>query len=131
MFENDRHLKCCRGLTLVEVLVAMVVMSFGVLGVLGAILLSSNVSMRSRHLDRAVTLANTKLEQAVCTTADKLVAQQGRVEQFTYWLSIENRPGGLKVATITIKWPEGQNIQKYTLSRIFMPAPPPEEEDEK
>lgn len=110
------------GFTLVEVLVAMVVLSVGILGLLGALFLSSNVSSRSERLDGAVNLANLKLLQAICISSDKLQPEQGKEDRYSYTLSMENRPGGLMAAKMTVQWLEGGSTQEYTLSRIFSPA---------
>lgn len=115
------------GFTLVEVLVAMTVLSVGILGLLGALLLSSNVSARSEHLENAVDLANSKLQQAICVKVDQLQPEQGNQDRYNYTLSMEDRPGGLMAAKMTVQWLEGGSIQKYTLSRVFLPAASQEE----
>ncbi len=128
MWSNSIYGRERRGMTLVEVLVALTVLSVGILGLLGALLLGSNISARSEHLDAAVALANTKLEEALCTTADKLEAQQGQEDRFTYALAIENRSGGLMAAKMTVQWLEAGNVQEYTLSKVFQPIPKDEQQ---
>jgi Tfp pilus assembly protein PilV len=106
----------------VEVLVALTVFSVGILGLLGAILLSSNVSSRSERLDGAAALANTKLAQATCVRADQVEAQQGQDDRYSYVLSFENRPGGLLAARMTVQWLESGSVHEYTISKVFLPA---------
>jgi len=109
-------------MTLVEVLVALTVFSVGILGVLGAVLLSSNVSSRSERLNGAVALANTKLVEATCVRVDQIEAQQGQDGRYSYVLSFESRPGGLLAARMTVQWLERGSVHKYTISKVFLPA---------
>lgn len=106
---------------------AMTVLSVGILGLLGALLLSLNVSARSEHLEKAVDLANSKLQQAICVKAEQLQPEQGNDDRYNYVLSMEDRPGGLMAAKMTVQWLEGGSIQQYTLSRVFLPAVSQEE----
>ena len=122
MWRNDQNSFKRGGFTLVEVLVALMVLSVGILGLLGALLLSSNVSARSEHLDKAVDLANSILQQTICVTADHLQAQQGQEDRYSYAMSLEDRSGGLMSAKITVQWLEGGSVEQYSLSRVFVPA---------
>ena len=117
-----------RAFTLIEVLVAMSIFSVGVLGVLGAILLSTSVASRAQRLDDAVVLANMQLEQAICVPVDKLENKQGQESRYTYVISMETRPGGLMAAKITIQWLESGEVQEYSISKVFLPATVQEED---
>jgi Tfp pilus assembly protein PilV len=109
-------------MTLVEVLVALTVFAMGVLGLLGAIVLSSNVASRSERLDGAVALADTKLAQATCALANQIEAQHGQDNRYSYDLTFESRPGGLVMGKVTVQWLESGRVQKYTISRVFLPT---------
>jgi len=125
MSRSERYAGTCGGISLVEVLVALTVFSVGILGLLGTIVLSSNVSSRSERLDGAVALANAKLAQATCVTADQLEAQQGQDDRYSYVLSFEDRPGGLLAARMTVQWLERGGVREYTISKVFLPAQVP------
>jgi prepilin-type N-terminal cleavage/methylation domain-containing protein len=95
-----------RGFTLVEVLVVMAVLGFGVLGVLQTTLLAARLERRSRAITTGIFVAQERLERlgalgwdraTAGLTAAPLPAALGRVGN---WLQEEVvRPGGRYIVT--------------------------------
>ena len=124
MYTNRQFVGRRDGITLVEGLVALTVFSVSILGLLAALFLSYNVSARGEHLDTAVVLARTKLQETISGVADAVPASQQQSERFAHAVTVEERPGGLMAATVTVQWLEGGRMQEYVLSEVFRPVGP-------
>ncbi|MGC2424996.1 MAG: prepilin-type N-terminal cleavage/methylation domain-containing protein [Nitrospirota bacterium] len=68
-----------KGFTLVEVLVAMAIFTFGMLAVLGMLVVSMNGGAEGRQITEATNLAASKIEDLKLTDYSKLVSQGGTV----------------------------------------------------
>jgi len=124
MYTNRKSVGRRSGITLVEVLVALSVFSVGTLGLLAALFLSSNVSARSEHLDTAVALARTKLQETIAGAAGEAPISQQPNGRFAHAVTVKERPGGLMAATVKVRWLEGGRMQEYALSEVFRPVDP-------
>lgn len=116
-----------RGMTLIEVLVAVLVFSFGLLGLLGLQARAVQYSIGAEDQNRAALLANELGSTMLATgtlavDADTLAAWQARVAD----ASVDGLPNGTgtvdvdaDVATITVSWrppsaPEGRENRYVT-----------------
>ena len=114
-----------RGMTLIEVLVAMMIMTVGILGLLTMMAKASQTSMTSDDTQRASTLLNDAANQMlmvnnVTLPAASLAAWKARVADGTQ----QGLPSGVGTVTATsgtsarilIKWtpPNGTERQAFT-----------------
>ncbi len=110
-----------KGFTLVEVLVAMTVLSTGIIGVLGAFSLSLRAGGGSQRYSQAVEIAERELELA-CASADGEVRTGSHSDGgFTWIVSGKNVSRELKLAKIDVKWTAQGASRSFQLSRLFVP----------
>jgi prepilin-type N-terminal cleavage/methylation domain-containing protein len=110
-----------RGFTLLEVLVAMTILSVGIIGVIGAMSLSMTASSNAARIDEASRLAQNQLELGVSAPGDGLEAKTGTSGRFMWSLTYQEKPHGLCSATVVVEWMEYSQTQSYRLSQIFVP----------
>ena len=104
------------GFTLIEVLAALLILSFALLGLAGLMVTTTKNNSFGGHLTEAVTLAEDKLEQLRATpfgmiqlnaaTIDKPIGSTG-VTYTRSWVATPNAPppgNTLNTITITVSW---------------------------
>jgi len=107
--------------SLLEVLVAVTILSVGVLGVLTGFSLSTRASARAYRTDQAAAIARCQLEQALALPTRELEPGTGTSSRFHWTLDVEGKPHGLVRATVTVKWLERGQTESYRLSQVFVP----------
>jgi len=109
------------GFTLLEVLVALLVLSVGLMGAMGALVLANRTARDAAKLQEAVRYAERELTLATQVAENQV---QNKIEsqgQFTCNVAYENKPYGLYLATATVRWSQRSQLQSYQLSKVFRP----------
>ncbi|MFA6133454.1 MAG: prepilin-type N-terminal cleavage/methylation domain-containing protein [Phycisphaerae bacterium] len=110
------------GFTLIEVLVAMTVLSGGILGVLSAFSLASRSGRSGANLRQAVAIAQRELELIVNAPAGAALPQRQTAGRYEWQPLVEDLTPRLKRATIKVNWSEGGAAREYRLSQVFRSA---------
>ena len=115
-----------RGLTLLEVLIASVIMAIAVVGLLSSLSTSMRNASRISDYDRATVLARTKMDELLAATRlPKFIVQEGSFDAASGWRAratpFESTPGaGVGVAAIDrveleVWWMAGDQRRTFTL----------------
>lgn len=142
------RIKGDKGFTLIEVLVALVILVIGLLGTLSLGITSINQNAYTRHLSRATTLAEEQLENLLLlpfnhpsltdtdgdgyiglddedsTTVDHSYIGNPVDERFyIYWNVAENRADttsvyGVKTLVVLVRWMEGNTWHTFKISSM-------------
>lgn len=108
-----RRFKKSKGFSLIEVLIALVILSIALLALAGLTVQSTKNSSWGSHLTEAATLAQDRLERFRAvrpqtdipegTNFDKVTAASG-IEYTRTWTVTTNGTSTLRTITITITW---------------------------
>jgi prepilin-type N-terminal cleavage/methylation domain-containing protein len=110
-----------RGFTLLEVLVAMVVMAGSLLTVTSALSLSLQAGNQGDRMRQAAQIAHEELVQACHALPDKRTADSGTQGQFRWSRAYYLKDHNLVMAEITVSWSDRNTPQQYRLSEVFIP----------
>ena len=118
-----------RGFTLIEVMVAIVLLSVGILGVMGAVRGVTRASGRAEETVEAVTLARGMLNeikssgsvQTGTSNGDFGVQNPGYRWESTVETSAD--VADLLQITVTVLWPDGPRENRYNLTTLYLPPP--------
>ena len=108
--------------TLLEILVAVTILSAGILGVLGAFSLSLRAGVRAARVEDAARIGERQVQLGIVGPAEALRAQRGAEGAFAWQLDFEQAQEGLMLASVTVTWSEQGRGQKFRFSRVFLPA---------
>jgi type IV pilus assembly protein PilV len=104
------YLKKSKGFTLLEILVALVILSISLLALAGLMVTSTKNTSSGAHMTEAVTFAQDKLEElkislwgSIVSGSDQRTGATG-IDYNRDWTVAENEVGDLKTITITINW---------------------------
>ena len=114
------------GLTLLEVLVATVIMAIAVVGLLSSLSTSMRNASRVNDYDRATVLARTKMDELIAAARlPKFVIQEGGFDATSGWrarvLPFEAPPGGgagvaaIERVELEIWWMAGEQRRTFML----------------
>lgn len=109
------------GFTLIEVIVATLILSIGITGIIGIFNISIRATSRGDRISEATSIARRILEPSVAISADKYMPQEGNVGQFKWNLSYSQKPHGLMKATVVVNWLDKGQPEAFELSQIFQP----------
>jgi type IV pilus assembly protein PilV len=118
-----------QGFTIVEVLIALSVLTIGLLGVAGLTMMIIYGNSFSRTLTTATALAYDKLEELRDTPYEKIAdGKKTLVERnITYirvWRVTADQPAaGMKTVEVTVSWATLKQRQPVVLKTIIAPMP--------
>lgn len=108
------------GFTLLEILVAVMILAVGIVGALGVFTLSLRVGTQASRLDRAAEIAQRAL--ALASSEPGLAAgQTGTEGAYTWQTNQADLPEGLIAVSVAVKWSQRGKPQTFTLSEIIRP----------
>jgi Tfp pilus assembly protein PilV len=117
-----------RAFTLIEALVATIILATGVLAATKAIGDAGRAVQQARLLDGAVRLADTKLEAATCLMPQQIAAASGDQAlyhwELTFTEPLQTETVPLVVAQIRIVWQSSGKPESYSLAKAFLPHAP-------
>jgi prepilin-type N-terminal cleavage/methylation domain-containing protein len=106
-------LKESKGFTLIEVLIALVILSISLLGLAGLMVMTTKNNAWGSHMTEAATFAQDKLEELKVTPWANIVSGSDTVggplisTGITYtrtWTVVADGTNTLKTVTITLNW---------------------------
>jgi prepilin-type N-terminal cleavage/methylation domain-containing protein len=105
------------GFSLIEVLIAIVILSISLLALAGLMATTSRNTSFGGHITEAATFAQDRLEQLRVTTWDNIITKTDPISPvgstgIVYtrsWTVVSNANDTLKTITITISWNNGLN----------------------
>lgn len=105
------------GFTLIEVIVAMTILSVGAIGVLGTISLALQTSSESLRLSAATALGDRLLREVEATNGPA----SGSEGNFSWKLSFAEKPHRLVLASVAVEWLNRGKATHLVLSRLYLP----------
>jgi hypothetical protein len=97
------------------------VFSVGVVGALSVFATSTRAAGRAAHLQEAVRIARNEMELAVGEGMTQLQPRNATKGRYTWSRSYVEKPGGLILAEVTVRWTDSGEPQTYRLSEVFAP----------
>ena len=122
---SDAGRPACRGpaFTLIETLVASVVLAVGVVGLMGTFSVCVQAAARNRRGDQAATLARNLLELAAAAEAGRLGPDRRAAGPFRWSLELSDKPADLLLASVVVEWTDGGVARSFRLEQLFLPRP--------
>jgi prepilin-type N-terminal cleavage/methylation domain-containing protein len=111
-----RHFKKSKGFSLIEVLIALVILSISLLALAGLMVTTTRNNSFGGHLTEAVTFAQQRLEELrvapynTIVTPGAPVIQTGVPSGTNYtinWNVVQNADDSLRRVTMTVNWNDG------------------------
>ena len=118
-----------QGFTIVEVLIALSVLTIGLLGVAGLTMMIIYGNSFSRTLTTATALAHDQLEELRDTPYEKIADGKDIIVErnITYtrvWRVTADQPAvGMKTVEVTVRWVTLKQRQPVVLKTIIAPMP--------
>ena len=110
------------GFTLIEVLVALTVLAAGIIGIMAALSLCTHKVSESLRLAEVATIAQSQMELAVIAPAGTLEAKAGSAGLYQWEVTFGEKPYGLVLALVVVKWTLRGEPKMFRLSRVFAPG---------
>ena len=110
-----------RAFTMVEVLVAMTILSIGMLVVSGSFSAASRAVARTRHMSGAAELAVGKLDEAATALPAEMTSASGSEGRYQWQRWFENKPHNLIKALVRVTWLQQGRTETLLLSRVIIP----------
>ncbi len=96
-----------RGVTLIELMVALLVIAVGIMALSGVQTRSSNDVYATGRQTRALSLAQEKIEETRAGGFAAAAADTGTSDGFDYITQVDSVNVGLRQITVTVSWTEG------------------------
>ena len=124
---SDKHKNCCdniNGFTMVEIIVALAILSISMLAVFGTLRMCTLASSSSQRLTESVLLAERLLAET--TLKDNFTFNTTKGSEGWFSWQIQTAPTGmdnLAAISVTVQWLSQQKPQEYQLySLMHIPA---------
>ena len=110
-----------RGLTLLETLVAMTLLSVSIVGLTSAISQNARLATSSIRSEEALGIARNRLALSVAEAEALPVPTRGTEQGYGWELSYEDRPHRLVLATVVVTWLDRGVERSLTLAEVYVP----------
>jgi type II secretion system protein I len=112
------------GFTMVEIIVALVILSTSMLAIFGVLSTCSRASYHSRQLTKAELIAESLMTQAMLKQPISYETIQGTQEPFTWQYKITQTDcENLGAISVQVQWQEQQRPQQYELFSLVHVSP--------
>lgn len=108
-----------RGFTLVEIMIALVVIAIGVMALSGVQTRSSNDVYETGRTSRALALAQQHLETIRSAGYTAAVSDSGTQDVFDWMARVDSTGVDLKRIDVTVTWPEQQQTRTVRLTTLL------------
>ena len=109
------------GFTLLEILVAMMILSVGIVGALRVFTLSLRTGTQASRLGRATEIAQRELA-LISAAPGAAMGQTGSEGAYTWQTKQVDLPEGLVGVSVAVKWSQRGKPQTFALSQIATPG---------
>ena len=116
-----------KAFTLIEVLIAVTILSGGILAVVGGFSVAVRAGVRAARMDGAVRIAQRELELMMLSGPEASPTSTGSEDRYAWQTSLSESREGLMMAAVVVKWSDRGEEQFYRLSRIFLPRRSPQQ----
>ena len=114
----------CPGFTMVEVVVALAILSTTILAVFGAMRVCSTGAHHARMLTRSVLLAETLLAEAMLSERLVFETTRGQMDAYSWEVRTMATPvDNLGAIHVKVTWREQQREQQYELLSLVHKGP--------
>ena len=104
-----------------EVLVALTVLSMGIVGVVGAFCHCQRAATGNLRFDEAAAIAQRELQLAMAKSLNNTSDIKGTSGLHSWTVTFQEKALGLIQASVVVRWPLSGRMQEYRLSEIFQP----------
>jgi type II secretion system protein I len=113
-----------KGFTMVEVVVALAILSISLIAVFGAMRTCSMAAYHSRMLTKSVLLAESLLTEVMLNKNKAFENTQGQTDVYLWQVNITPTPvENLAAICVQVKWQEQQRPQQYELFSLIYIEP--------
>lgn len=121
IFKNEK------GFTLLELMVSLVIMSVGMLGIIGMFVYAIGGNAEGRNLSRATNLAGKKIEELKFTAYANLTSDSAgvyapapdKIFKTRYWTTKNVAELGMRKATVSVVWVSKGISHEVRLSTVI------------
>jgi prepilin-type N-terminal cleavage/methylation domain-containing protein len=107
------------GVTLIELMIVLVIISIGILAMSGVQTRSSNDVYTTGRRTRALAVAETQIEVCRGMGYAQAVADSGTTDGFAWSTAVDSVSSGLRRATVTVSWTEGTSPRSIQLRNLM------------
>lgn len=107
------------GFTLVEVMIALVVIAIGIMALSGVQTRSSRDVYSTGRTSRALALAQQHIETIRAGGYAAAVSDSGQSEVFSWMARVDSAGVDLKSIDVTVTWPEQQQTRSVRLTTLL------------
>jgi prepilin-type N-terminal cleavage/methylation domain-containing protein len=121
MYWNNTIKTYAQAFTLIEVIVALAILAFGILGVMAAFSLCTRTASDGFRLAEAVSISQRELELAVNVPLGAMEPKSGTSGLFKWKVTFVEKDHDLVLASVLVQWTRLGKLQTFHLSQVFMP----------
>ena len=118
-FVMKNLLKCSKGVTLVELMVVVIVLSIGIIPIAAVQTHSSRDVVKSGQRTIALSVAQNQMERIRNLGFNAAVSDSGLVGDYVWAATVTNESFGLSRVAVTVNWSEGTKQRTLQLDNLL------------